>query len=155
METGKLFKKLIAYLILLVAGFGFVYFLLSAGLNVYVEGKIDFSDKNSVQQSLILPIVFSFLCLLVSGLDQFLLIQINEANEKRIYGIALMVYFGALLALSLAFFIRSLASNGTILALLSVPTMAVELAEIVYGLLTLLAAQKALKAEPVSEQEAK
>jgi hypothetical protein len=39
--------------------------------------------------------------------------------------------------------------------LLSVPTMAVELAEIVYGLLTLLAAQKALKAEPVSEQEAK
>lgn len=152
MDSAKLLKKLLSYLILLVSGFGFVYFLLLGGLNLYTSGRADTLTMENLQQYVILPIVFSFLCLLVLGLDQFLMIKVSEANEKRLYAIGLLVYFGALLGFCLVFFVRSLCSGGILLTLLTIPCFAVDLAEITLGILKLVSAQKELRIEADAPQ---
>lgn len=153
MDATKLLKKLVSYLILIVAGFGFVYFILLAGLNLYTNGRANPLTADSLQQYVILPVIFSFLCLLVLGLDQFLMVKVNDANEKRLYSIGLLVYFGALLGYTLVFFIRSLTSQGTMLSLLAVPCLAAELAEITLGIIKLISAQKELTSEGAAAEQ--
>jgi ABC-type lipoprotein release transport system permease subunit len=89
--------------------------------------------------------------LIILGLVQFVLIKPNSATEKRIASIALIFFFGLSLGLSLVVFIMACMNNGIATIIGSIPALVVSLAEVIYGILRLLEAYKALAEEEEKE----
>jgi hypothetical protein len=155
MDKTALVKKFSLYTLLFVSGTLFVYFVLTTAMYPY-SGKLDTSSNSAptsllIATNIFLPLVYAFLSLIILGLVQFVLIKPNSATEKRIASIALIFFFGLSLGLSLVVFIMACMNNGIATIIGSIPALVVSLAEVIYGILRLLEAYKALAEEEEKE----
>jgi signal transduction histidine kinase len=155
MDKTALVKKFSLYTLLFVSGTLFVYFVLTTAMYPY-SGKLDTSSNSAptsllIATNIFLPLVYAFLSLIILGLVQFVLIKPNSATEKRIASIALIFFFGLSLGLSLVVFIMACMNNGIATIIGSIPALVVSLAEVIYGILRLLEANKALAEEEEKE----
>jgi Sec-independent protein secretion pathway component TatC len=159
MDKAALVKKLGLYTLLFVSGTLFVYFVLTTAMFPY-SAKLDSSTTSTpisttIGVNLFLPILYAFLSLIILGLVQFALIKPDSLTEKRISAIAVIFFFGLSLGLSLVVFILACMNNGLATIIGSIPALVVSLAEVVYGILRLLEANKALANEAKAQENSK
>lgn len=157
MEKASFVKKIGLYTLFFVSGTLFVYFVLTTAMLPYSE-KLDTTTNSAPLSILIgvnifLPLLYAFLSLVILGLVQFVLIKPSSATEKRIASIALIFFFGISLGLSLVVFVIACMNNGLATIVGSIPALVLSLAEVVYGILCLLEANKALLEEEKAAQK--
>jgi magnesium-transporting ATPase (P-type) len=155
MSKEELVKKAGLYTIFFVASTLFFYFCLSTALYPYSEkldnGTNGVAISQIIGEHLFLPLSFGFLCLMILGLFQFVLIRPSSPTEKRIFAIARLVYFGLSLGLSLLVFIMAIDPKASATLIGCIAPLTLCIAEIVLGILQLLSANKELAVEESSE----
>src|SRR5574344_1930080 len=150
MDKASLVKKIGLYTLFFVAGTLFVYFVLTVAMLPYSNPEKLNTTSNSAPLSLLvglnifLPLLYAFLSLIILGLVQFVLIKPDSTTEKRLASMALIFFFGLALGLSLVVFVLACMNNGYATIIGSTPALVLSLAEVVYGILRLWEANKAL-----------
>lgn len=155
MSKEQLVKKAGLYTILLAAGTLFIYFSLSAALYPFSE-KLDQLPSGSkvselIAQGIMLPLVFAILSLAILGLVQFLLHKPESATEKRIYAGLLIFFFGLGLAMTIVVLVGAFKNAALATIYGSIPSFVICLAEILFGILRFVGANRLLAEENKAE----
>jgi len=145
MSKTILLKKVTSYFLFYVASTLFFYFFVSAGLYPYSNTLNDPYSLGNLLQNIYLPVIFAVLSLAVALVSQFLLLKIGGPYEERIYGISLLIFFGAYFLFALLILILVFIHSSLILGLSLIPVFLVSFGEVTLGIVRLIDSYKATK----------
>jgi hypothetical protein len=156
-EALPILRRLASYLLFFVASTLVFYYVLSLSLWMYASHE-GMEAQEALLAGVYLPITYSFVSLGVTLASQALLIGKPASNEKRLYAISLMVFFGIMLGASILILAEGLSSIPTdesstdpsffLCGLL--PLLVFSASETVYGLATIRSYGKEKAAETQS-----
>jgi hypothetical protein len=148
MKASYILKKTVYYFLLAVASTMFFYFSIRASLYFYSSANDPNAlNENGLLMGIYLPSLLALLSLAVALLDQLRVLVINDANEKRLYGIALIVYFGILFLAMVVLLVYEARNNALIGMVSLIPLFLFSLVEIAYGIIKTMEGTKAVSAE--------
>ena len=147
---ANILKKATFYFLFLTGAALFMYFSLTGGLILKIELE---SANQATYGKVVLNYSLGFLCLILALVMQRLVSANQAALEKKIFSYVLVFYFGLTVLADILIIVygRSDLANTFLLAL---PSLVLALAEIVVGILGLLALRADKKQdEPKPENE--
>jgi hypothetical protein len=135
MKASDILKKTVYYFLLAVASTMFFYFSIRASLYSYSsKGTADALSESGLLLGIYLPSILALLSLAVALLDQLRILHITNANEKRLYGIALIVYFGILFLAMILVLVYEARNNASIGMVCLIPLFLYSSLEVAYGI---------------------
>ena len=156
METLKLVRRLVYYVLYFVLVVVFFYFATAAGLSFFHEGAWPLTEE-TVINNVLLPYLYAFLSLGVSLVLQFTFIRKpGPSFERKVYAWALVVVYLFHLAITVIVLIVggvSVKEGSPSLALLVVPCLpllVLALGELFYAATILLGLRREGKTQKVS-----
>jgi uncharacterized membrane protein len=148
MKASDILKKTVYYFLLAVASTMFFYFSIRSSLYFYSsKGSNDALSEANILIGIYLPSLLALLSLAVALLDQLRVLHIKDANEKRLYGIALIVYFGVMFLAMIALLVYEARNNASIGMVCLIPLFLFSLLEIAYGIYKTVEGNKGLICE--------
>jgi hypothetical protein len=148
MKVSDILKKTVYYFLLAVASTMFCYFAIRSSLYFYAsKGSTDALSESNILLGIYLPSILSLLSLAVALLDQLRVLHVNDANEKRLYGIALIVYFGVMFLALIALLVYEARNNASIGMVCLIPLFLFSALEIAYGIYQAIEGNKGLICE--------
>lgn len=160
METIKTIGKILSFLIFFVSATLFFYACCQLGFARYTVAE-DYNSPTHILSTIYLPIIYAFLSLALTIITQALVISKRSLNTKRLFSIALMVFFGIMLGgsiLMLAYGIVRIPNNEmntdpTIWIISMCPVFALSAIEIIVGVFSYFKYKKLLGDEEEEEEE--
>ena len=148
MKASDILKKTVYYFLLAVASTMFFYFSIRSSLYFYsCKGATAPLSESNLLLGIYLPSILALLSLAVALLDQLRILHINDANEKRLYGIALIVYFGVTFLAMVALLVYEARNNASIGMVCLIPLFLFSALEIAYGIYKTVEGNKGLICE--------
>jgi Na+/proline symporter len=158
MEAFKIIRKLVYYMMFFIASTLVFYFLVGLALTRYTV-VVDINSDENLIHNIYLPFMYSILALLVMLISQFLLIGNPEDNEKHLYSISLLVFFGVVFGAGLLILAEGLvnipdnavSTDPSFFLCALIPALGIGLGEILYGIISLRDLAKKAKTVKIEE----
>lgn len=130
---GKIIRKALYYLLFAAAVTMFIYFSVSAGLTLKIQ-----IEKNNVNlNDALIRFSVGFISLVLAAITQAFLLRPESNNEKKIFSIGLIAYFGIIILASILVMVYG--RNELLSAFLIVlPTIFLSFVEISLGVIGLI-----------------
>lgn len=160
METVKTIGKILSFLVYFVSATLFFYACCQLGFARYTVAD-DINSASHILTTIYLPVIYALLSLTLVIITQALIIPKRSANTKRLFSIALMVFFAIMLGgslLMLAYGIVRIPSNTvntdpTLWIISLCPVFALSIIEIILGIISYLKWNKIVNDEEEKEEK--
>lgn len=158
METIKTIGKILSFLIYFVSATLFFYACCQLGFARYTMAD-DINSSAHILKTIYMPFIYALLSLALTIITQVMIISKRSPNTKRLFSIALMVFFGIMLGgsiLMLAYGLVRIPNNEintdpTLWIVSMCPVFSLSIIEIIVGIFSYIKWNKIVKEEEDDE----
>lgn len=160
METIKTIGKILSFFVFFVAASLFFYSCCQLGFARYTASE-EFNSPSHILSTIYLPLIYALISLALMIIMQTLIISKRSLNTKRLFSVALMVFFGVMLGggiLMLAYGLVRIPNNEmnndpTLWIVSMCLIFALAIIEIMVGIVSYIRINKLIKEEEGDDEE--